>query len=225
MGADVTIVYRREQRDMPAAREEVEDALAEGISLRTLMIPQSISKANGRLNLVAQRCEPGEFDKDGRRRPVPVAGAMAEERYDTIFAAIGQSSDASFAKGLELQRGWISVDRRTLATNLKGIYAGGDAVTGPAMAVDALAAGKRAAFSIDRELSGRRGGKLFVEDCERIPITMKVPEEIVEQEMARAPKIAPKARIKDFREVEEGFDIETVKRECERCLRCDVKIE
>ncbi len=225
MGAAVTIVYRREQRDMPAATEEVEDALAEGISLKTLMMPQSISNAKGRLSLAAQRCEPGEFDKDGRRRPVPLFGAVVEEQYDTIFAAIGQSSDAGFAKGLELQRGWISVDRRTLATNLEGIYAGGDAVTGPAMAVDALAAGKRAAFSIERKLSERRGEKPFVEDYEGIVLTMRVPEEIVEQEMARAPKIAPKERIKDFREAEEGFHIETVKRECEWCLRCDVKIE
>jgi len=210
---------------MPAAREEVEDALAEGIALRTLIMPNSISKANGRLAFSTQRCEPGEFDKDGRRRPVPVSGAVTEEQYDTIFAAIGQGSDASFAKGLELQRGWISVDRRTLATNLKGIYAGGDAVTGPAMAVEALAAGKRAAFSIDRELSEIRRESPFLEDYERIAITMRVPKEIIEKEMEQAPKIAPQDRIRDFREVEQGFDIETVKRECARCLRCDVKIE
>jgi len=225
MGAAVAILYRREQKDMPAAEEEVEDALAEGIELKTLMMPKSISKTNGRLKFAAQRCEPGEFDKDGRRRPVPVPGAVAEEQYDTIFAAIGQSSDAGFAEGLELQRGWISVDRHTLSTSLEGIYAGGDAVTGPAMAVDALAAGKRAAFSIDRELSERRGGKPFVENYEKIPITMRVPKEIREQEMERAPKIVPQDRIKDFREVEQGFDIEAVKRECARCLRCDVKIE
>jgi len=225
MGATVTILYRREQKDMPAAREEVEDALAEGIALRTLIMPNSISKANGRLAFSTQRCEPGEFDKDGRRRPVPVSGAVTEEQYDTIFAAIGQGSDASFAKGLELQRGWISVDRRTLATNLKGIYAGGDAVTGPAMAVEALAAGKRAAFSIDRELSEIRRESPFLEDYERIAITMRVPKEIIEKEMEQAPKIAPQDRIRDFREVEQGFDIETVKRECARCLRCDVKIE
>jgi NADH-quinone oxidoreductase subunit F len=210
---------------MPAAREEVEDALAEGIALKTLIIPNSISKANGRLVLTIQRCGPGEFDKDGRRRPVPVPGAVVEEQYDTIFAAIGQGSDAGFAKGLELQRGWISVDRRTLATNLKGVYAGGDVVTGPAMAVDALAAGKRAAFSIDRELSERRGEKPFIGAYEGIAITMRVPEEIIEQKMEQAPKIAPQDRIRDFREVEKSFDIETVKRECARCLRCDVKIE
>jgi NADH-quinone oxidoreductase subunit F len=225
MGAAVTIIYRREQKDMPAAREEVEDALAEGIELTTLMMPTSISKTDGRLRFAAQRCEPGEFDKDGRRRPVPVPGDVTEEQYDTIFAAIGQSSDAGFAEGLELQRGWISVERRTLATNLKGMYAGGDVVTGPAMAVDALAAGKRAACSIDRELSERTGRKPFVEDHERIPITMKIPEEIIEQDMERAPEIAPQDRIRDFREVEQGFDIETMKRECARCLRCDVKME
>jgi NADH-quinone oxidoreductase subunit F len=225
MGAAVTIVYRREQKDMPATAEEVEDALAEGISLKTLMMPKSISKANGRLNLAAQSCEPGEFDKDGRRRPVPVSGAVLEESYDTIFAAIGQRSDVSFVKGLELQRGWISADGRTLETSLKGVYAGGDAVTGPAMAVDALAAGKRAAFSIDRELAEKRGEKPFTEEHETIPIAMRVPDEIIEQQMARAPKIAPHKRIGDFREVEKGLDIETVKRECERCLRCDVKME
>jgi NADH-quinone oxidoreductase subunit F len=225
MGAAVTIIYRREQKDMPAAREEVEDALAEGIELTTLMMPTSISKTDGRLRFAAQRCEPGEFDKDGRRRPVPVPGDVTEEQYDTIFAAIGQSSDVGFAEGLELQRGWISVERRTLATNLKGMYAGGDVVTGPAMAVDALAAGKRAACSIDRELSERTGRKPFVEDHERIPITMKIPEEIIEQDMERAPEIAPQDRIRDFREVEQGFDIETMKRECARCLRCDVKME
>jgi len=225
MGAAVAILYRREQKDMPAAEEEVEDALDEGIELKTLMMPKSISKTNGRLKFAAQRCEPGEFDKDGRRRPVPIPGDVIEGQYDSIFAAIGQSSDAGFAEGLELQKGWISVDRRTMGTNLTGIYAGGDAVTGPAMAVDALAAGKRAAFSIDRELSERRGGKPFVEDYAKIPITMRVPKEIREQEMERAPKIVPQDRIKDFREVEQGFDIEAVKRECARCLRCDVKIE
>jgi NADH-quinone oxidoreductase subunit F len=225
MGAAVTILYRREQRDMPAAREEVEDALAEGIALRTLVIPNSISKANGKLILATQRCEPGEFDKDGRRKPVPVPGAVVEDQYDTLFAAIGQGSDAGFAKGLELQRGWISVDRRTLATNLKGVYAGGDAVTGPAMAVDALAAGKRAAFSIDRDLSEKRGEKPFTEAYGGIAITMRVPDEIIEQAMEQAPKIAPQNRIEDFREVEKGFDIETMKRECARCLRCDVKTQ
>ena len=225
MGAEVTILYRREQKDMPASAEEIEDALAEGIALKTLMMPKAIGRANGRLNLTVHQCEPGEFDKDGRRKPLPVPGAVVEEEHDTIFAAIGQISDTDFIANLELKRGWISVDRHTLATNLEGVYSGGDVVTGPAMAVDALAAGKRAAFSIDRDLSKRRGEMPYVEDYDRIYVTMKVPEEIVWQEMERVPKISPSERIKDWREVERGFDIEAVRKECGRCLRCDVRIE
>ncbi len=225
MGAAVTILYRRERRDMPASAEEIEDALAEGIILRTLMLPYSISRANGKLAFTAQHCEPGEFDTGGRRRPTALPDKTVIERYDTIFAAIGQAADTSFLKGMELHRGWVSVDRRSLKTKLEGVYAGGDAVTGAAMVVDALAAGKRAAFSIDRELSEKRGERPYVEDYERIPLTMKVPAEIIEQDMARTPKVSPSKRIKHFGEVEGSFSTRTIKRECRRCLRCDVRIE
>jgi NADH-quinone oxidoreductase subunit F len=225
MGAEVTILYRRERKDMPAAAEEIEDALAEGITLRTLMMPYSISRANGKLALTAQNCQPGEFDTGGRRRPTPLPDKTAIELYDTIFAAIGQAADTSFLKGMELHKGWISVDRRSLKTNLEGVYAGGDAVTGPAMVVDALAAGKRAAFAIDRALSAKRGERPYVEDHEGIPLTMKVPGEITEQEMATTPKVSPSKRIKDFGEVEGGLNTRAIKRECRRCLRCDVRIE
>jgi NADPH-dependent glutamate synthase beta subunit-like oxidoreductase len=225
MGADVTILYRRERKDMPASAEEVEDAIAEGIKLKILMMPESINKTNGRLTITLHTCEPGEFDKSGRRIPAPVPGKVVREEYDTIFAAIGQVSDTGFIKDLDLRRGWVSVDRLSLKTNLDNIYAGGDAVTGPAMVVDALAAGKRAAISIDRDLSAKRGEKPSVEQHEKIFVTMKVPGEIVEQGMARAPKVLPHERIKDFREVELGFGGETVKKECGRCLRCDVTIE
>ncbi len=225
MGAAVTILYRRERRDMPASAEEIEDALAEGIILRTLMLPYSISRASGKLAFTAQHCEPGEFDTGGRRRPTALPDETVIERYDTIFAAIGQAADTSFLKGMELHKGWVSVDRRSLKTNLEGVYAGGDAVTGPAMVVDALAAGKRAAFSIDRELSDKRGERPYMEDYERILLTMKVPAEIIEQDMARTPKVSPSKRIKDFGEVEGGFNTRAIKRECRRCLRCDVRIE
>jgi NADH-quinone oxidoreductase subunit F len=225
MGAEVTILYRREKRDMPAAIEEIEDALAEGINLKILMMPHSIAKANGRLSLTIIGCEPGEFDKDGRRRPTPIPGDVAVEQFDTVFAAIGQGSDTNFLENVELTRGWIAVDRHTLKTNLDGVYAGGDAVTGPAMAVDALAAGRRAAISINRDLSIMRGERPHTEEHGQIFITMRVPEKIVKQEMQRVPKISPQERIKSFKEVEIGFDLETVKRDCDRCLRCDVKVE
>jgi len=225
MGAEVTILYRREQKDMPASPEEIEDALAEGIDLKTLVMPESINKTNEMPTITVNRCEPREFDKGGRRMPVPISDAVVKEEYDTIFAAIGQVSDTSFTEDLELQEGWITVDRRSLKTNLDCVYAGGDAVTGPAMAVDALAAGKRAAISIDRDLSAKRGERPYAEQYDEMFLTMKVPEQTVTQDMARVSKISPQKRIKDFREVEIGFDIGTVKKECGRCLRCDVRME
>ena len=225
MGAVVTILYRREHKDMPASAEEIEDALAEGITLKTLMLPSAITKANGKLALTVQQCKPGEFDTGGRRWPVPLSDKTTTEEYDTIFAAIGQVSDSGFLKDVDLKKGRITVDRRSLKTNLDGVYAGGDAVTGPALVVDALAAGKRAAIAIDRELSAKRGERPYEERYENIPLTMKVPGEIVTQKMARTPTVSSKERIKDFREVELGFDTKTIKKECRRCLRCDVRVE
>ena len=117
------------------------------------------------------------------------------------------------------------MDRHTLTTNLPGVFAGGDAVTGPARVVDALAHGKRGAEEIDRYLARKRGHRPYVEKLEKINITMKVPEEITKQPRAEMPKLSPQERIKNSMEVELGFDEETAQRECERCLRCDVKLE
>ena len=225
MGAQVTILYRREQQDMPASEEEIADALAEGITLTTLMMPHSITTANGKLALTLQHCEPGAYDSSGRRKPTPVPNKTTTETFDTIFAAIGQVTDTTFAPDLTLTRGWIAVDRQSLTTNLKNVYAGGDVITGPAMVVDALAAGKRAALAIDWELAAQRGEKPSPPSYERISLTQHIPGEIVTQPMARTPKRSPAERITDFGEVDCGFDTDTVRAECGRCLRCDVTVE
>ena len=224
MGAEVSVLYRRERKDMPAYEEEIEDALEEGIELRELVAPKSITKSNGRLRFELDECELREFDRSGRRRPVPIDGCVISQDYDTIFAAIGQAVDLGYGDAVDTYRGTIQVDRHSLATNLPGVYAGGDAVTGPARVVDALAHGKRAAVEIDRYLSKKRGDRPYVEIPEKIDVTMKVPEEVVKQARAEMPKLANEQRIKSFQEVELGFDEETARKECARCLRCDVKL-
>ena len=200
MGADVTVLYRRERKDMPAYEDEIEDALEEGIELKVLVAPKSITQRNGRLVFELDECELREFDASGRRRPVPVEGCVLAEEYDTIFAAIGQAPDLSFSQSIESERNTIKADRRTLKTNIPGVFAGGDAVTGPARVVDALAAGRRAAKEIDTYLAGLRGEGPEEELREQITITMEVPEEL-------------------------GLDEEAARRECSRCLRCDVKLD
>jgi len=224
MGAEVSVLYRRERKDMPAYEEEIEDALEEGVELRELVAPKSITKSNGRLRFELDECELREFDRSGRRRPVPIDGCVISQDYDTIFAAIGQAVDLGYGDAVDTYRGTIQVDRHCLATNLPGVYAGGDAVTGPARVVDALAHGKRAAVEIDRYLSKKRGDRPYVEIPEKIDVTMKVPEEVVKQARAEMPKLANEQRIKSFQEVELGFDEETARKECARCLRCDVKL-
>jgi NADH-quinone oxidoreductase subunit F len=225
MGADVTILYRRERKDMPADEEEIEDALDEGIELRELVAPKGITRKNGRVSFEMDECELRDFDTSGRRRPVPIDGCVLTEDYDTVFSAIGQSPDLSFTAELDLKRKTIKADRFTLATNLPGVFAGGDAVLGPAYVVDALAHGKRAARTIDQYLSRKRGVKPYTERLEKINVTMMVPEEVIKQARAEMPKVAAEKRTKDFSEVELGFDEATAKRECSRCLRCDVKLD
>ncbi|NIW09340.1 MAG: FAD-dependent oxidoreductase, partial [Gammaproteobacteria bacterium] len=144
MGAEVTIAYRRERKDMPAYEEEIADALAEGIELKELVAPKSISQVNGRLALELDECELKDFDRSGRRRPVPIEGCVISQEYDTIFSAIGQSPDLDFTVSLHTTGDTIIVDRHSLVTSIPGIFAGGDAVTGPARVVDAMAHGKRA---------------------------------------------------------------------------------
>jgi NADH-quinone oxidoreductase subunit F len=225
MGADVTILYRRERKDMPAYEEEIEDALNEGIELKVLVAPKSISERNGRLIFELDECELREFDASGRRRPIPIDGCVLTEEYDTIFAAIGQRPDLRFSQAVESSRNTIKTDWRTLETNVPGVFAGGDAVTGPARVVDALAHGKRAAVEIDRYLAGMRGEAAEEVRREKISITMEVPEEIIKQPMAVMSKLPPEERIKGFAEVELGLDEETARKECSRCLRCDVKLD
>jgi NADH-quinone oxidoreductase subunit F len=224
-GAEVTIVYRRERKDMPAYEEEIDDALAEGIELKELVAPKSIFQTNGRLTLELDECELKEFDRSGRRRPVPIDGCVISQEYDIIFSAVGQAPDLAFASSLSNQRGTVSVDRHCLVTNLPGVFAGGDAVTGPARVVDALAHGKRSAVAIDKYLARKRGDKPCVERLQTINVSMNVPEEVIKQAGAKMPKLPPEDRVKGFREVELGFDEETARNECVRCLRCDVKLE
>ncbi|OGQ49159.1 MAG: hydrogenase [Deltaproteobacteria bacterium RIFCSPLOWO2_02_FULL_57_26] len=223
MGAEVTIAYRRERKDMPASEEEIADAIAENIELKELVAPKSIRRANSGLALEMDVCELRDFDRSGRRRPVPIEGAVITREYDTIFSAIGQTSDLDFAESLETKGDTIAVDRHRLVTNLPGVFAGGDAVIGPARIVDALAHGKKAAVEIDRLLALKSGRDPYAESLEKIKVTMTLPEVVTEQPMAEIPKLSPEERIKDFTaEVELGFDEETAKKECGRCLRCDV---
>ena len=161
LGADVTVVYRRTEAELPARREEVEHAMEEGIVFKFLTNPLEIlgNEQGWVRGAKCQEMELGEPDASGRRRPVPKEGSEFELDLDCVIMALGTSPNPlikSTTAGLETQKwGGIIADETTGLTSREGVYAGGDAVTGAATVILAMGAGKNAAAAIDEYLSGK----------------------------------------------------------------------
>ena len=161
LGAEVTVVYRRTEAELPARREEVEHAMEEGIEFKFLTNPVEITgDEKGWVNgLICRQMELGEPDESGRRRPVPVEGSDFKIDTDCVIMALGTSPNPlikSTTKGLETQKwGGIIADEETGLTSREGVYAGGDAVTGAATVILAMGAGKNAAAAIDEYLQNK----------------------------------------------------------------------
>ena len=159
LGADVTIVYRRTEAELPARHEEVEHAKEEGIVFKLLTNPVEIKGTDGWVSgIICQRMELSEPDESGRARPVTVEGSEFEVEADSVIMAIGTSPNPLIkftTKGLETERwGGIIADEKGL-TSREGVYAGGDAVTGAATVILAMGAGKTAAAAIDEYIMNK----------------------------------------------------------------------
>jgi glutamate synthase (NADPH/NADH) small chain len=159
LGAEeVCLVYRRTKKEMPARVEEVERAEEEGVNCIILTNPvRFVGNDNGWVTgIECIQMELGEPDESGRRRPVPVPGSEFVIPIDTVVVAIGQGPNPLFLEsvsGLALNRkGYIVADPETGATSLRGVFAGGDIVTGAATVISAMGAGKKAARAIERFL-------------------------------------------------------------------------
>jgi len=152
----VEIYYRRSRKEMPAIAEEVDEAIHEGIKIHFLTSPVRIMEKGKRATgMECVRMRLAETDGTGRKRPIPIKESKFKVHADTIIAAIGQRIDRNDAKAFEMnQDGTVKVNPETGETSLRGVFAGGDVVTGPGWAIDAIAAGKQRALSIHRYLSG-----------------------------------------------------------------------
>ncbi|MGA2722060.1 MAG: FAD-dependent oxidoreductase [Bryobacteraceae bacterium] len=224
---NVRVLYRRSRQEMPCLMEEVEAAEAEGVHIELLVAPVRLERNGGRLLLTCRRMTLGEPDASGRRRPVAVDGSDFTMECSTVIAAIGQSVDRSLAEqeGLEVTAWGIAADERTLATNLPGVFAGGDGVLGADLAVRAVAAGRMAAGAIHQFLSGQAvtGEQAMtaiamrpVDDAERAAMFRAI------ERAARvgAPEIPMERRLASFDEVEGRLPDEDAVREARRCLTC-----
>ena len=151
----VSIFYRRSKKEMPAIPEEVDEAIHEGVKIYFLTSPLQLIGRDGRVaGMECVKNRLGEPDESGRRRPVAMEGSNFRVGVDTIISATGQRVDPRPLRGLETNRdGTICADTDTSETSMKGFFSGGDVVTGPGWAIDAIAAGKRGAKAIHRYLS------------------------------------------------------------------------
>lgn len=221
MGSQVSILYRRSRKEMPAIEEEIEEAEKENVQINYLVSPKRILGSNKVSGVECLRMKLGEPDESGRRRPIPIEGSEFVVEADTVIPAIGQYSDLSFLKGkLKTEKQRIIVNPKTFTTDQPGIFAGGDVVTGPATLIEAIAVGMKAAVSIDRYL---RGEKLEFEEV-KVPSVIEI-EEMNLSTLATESRINPyklsiEERKGSFKEVNRGFTEEEALEEAGRCLSC-----
>ncbi len=216
----VTIVYRRTRAEMPASEEEIEGALEEGVDIIYLAAPVKIGQDGSRLKLTCIRMELGEPDASGRRRPVPIKGSEFSADFDSIIAAIGQTPEIPSQFNLKTGRGnTIQVNPDMLATSRQGVWAGGDAATGPASVIEAIAAGRIAAESIDRYLKGQEKqingkGEEITQTLEKF--NSNYLKRTSRVELPELPIAERSIDTEDFL----GLDLSKIETEANRCFNC-----
>jgi NADPH-dependent glutamate synthase beta subunit-like oxidoreductase len=157
---ETTIFYRRSRDEMPANPWEVKEAEDEGVKIEFLVAPKRFLGKNGKVSSIEfVRMQLGEPDESGRRKPIPIEGSEFTREVDMVILAIGEMPNLTFLpKEIELNEdGTVWVNPITMETSLKGVFAGGDAATGPATVIEAIKAGKRAAESIENYLKSLGG--------------------------------------------------------------------
>ena len=222
----VTVLYRRTRAQMPAFAEEVDEAEREGVILKTLVSPVEIVGENGHVTGVTCRSMTlGEFDRSGRRRPVPSGEADFVVKADQVVAAIGQKlnpMELSDGVSLELtKQNYIAADALTGQTSVEWVFTGGDAMTGPAYVAQAVAGGEKAAVGIDTYLTGE--AHAFWREDKEVDVPFDPDADPQPYPRAAMRLLSVTKRKENFDEVELPWSESTALREAKRCLRCDYR--
>jgi NADH-quinone oxidoreductase subunit F len=222
---EVHVIYRRQREAMPAYAEEVKAALDEGIKFHFLANPVKVLGEGFVTGLVIQRQRLGEFDAGGRRRPIPVDGDEFTLDVDMVIPAIGQTTDTAWMQdtGISATRSSTFVVNEALATTRPGVFAAGDAVSGPATVVEAVAQGNQVAVAVDHWLKTGEYAKPRYETPRPDIAQLYNLDEYANARRPHVPELALDGRIGTFSEIELGFDERTVREEAKRCLRCDLE--
>ncbi len=220
-GRPVTVVYRRSRAEMPAHPEEVEELLREGNELVELATPLRIARRGGKVAaLWCLRNRLGEPGPDGRPKPEPIPGTEFRIPCDSVIVAVGQRPEVRFFDGTGLvlhPDGRLAVDPETGETNLYRVWAGGDAVRGPATVIEAVADGRCAALAILKKL-GLALPELPVPAAPQEPRVLRVRK--ARKVMPFGPDALPVRLRRGFRPVERVLSPKAAQTEAERCLQC-----
>ena len=223
---EVAIIYRRTRVEMPANSEEIDEAIEEGVKIHFLVAPSKIMRKDGILDMECIHMELGEPDASGRRRPKPIAGSEFTVQFNSLIAAIGQRPD--IPRGFDLRTGrgdTINVDPNTLEASREGVFAGGDVVTGPSVVIEAIAAGRKAAESIDKYLGGEGIIDEMLVDNEEFDSYLGQEDNFAYIPRVRMPRLPVTQRFEGFSEVELGLDEKAAIEEAERCLKCPLRLQ
>jgi len=225
LGADeVHLICLESREEMPAIKSEIEEAEKEGVKIHCSVAPQRfLGSSDTVAGVECVKVERIEFDERGRIKPILIDGSNFKMEANNVIVAIGQSSDLSFlGKDMNpiVDGGLIKVNPTTYETEIPGVFAGGDIVSGPSSVVEAMATGKRAALSIHRYLNGepliQEDGIFELADKEEtLKKTLKEREKRIEM-----PMLPVEERINNFKPVELGFTKEMAIKEARRCLSC-----
>ncbi len=219
---DVTIIYRRTLDEIPAGKEEVEEAEKEGVKMLYLTSPVGFVGEGKVRSVKLVKMELGAPDASGRRRPEPIENSEFELKVDTVISAIGYIPDAEALthNGLTINRkGTVIVQDETGITNIKGVFAAGDVVTGPMSVIEAMAAGRRAAEAIHRYFRNEPDKGHHVAEPLRA-LDENVVNLLNKSERQKMPTLPFEERIDNFAEVDLGYTQEQACREAMRCLNC-----
>ncbi|MGP8050254.1 MAG: FAD-dependent oxidoreductase [Desulfobaccales bacterium] len=227
---EVHVSYRRTRKEMPAHPEEVEQALEEGVVIHFLTVPVKIGGENRQVQyLECREAELGPPDASGRRHAIPIPGSNYRIAAGAVITAIGQQPDlCPFPEPPVETSPWCTIvtGQGSTRTSLPDIFSGGDAVTGPATAVEAIAAGKQGALEIHHYLSGAPGPAPRVRPRKRarVPFLAIPAEDKIANHRVPTPFLDMAQRRHNFERVELDYSLEEAQREAQRCLRCDVCI-
>ncbi len=224
--SEIQLACLESREEMPAFGHEIEQAIDEGVKINVSWGPKRIIETDGKITgIELKRCT-SVFDEDGRFNPKYDESETTMIETDNVLLAIGQSTDLSFLEGsgVDTVGPGIKVQEGSLQTNVPGVYAGGEVVSGPASVIDAIALGQKAAMAMDRYLGGDGNIQEVLLEKEDPDPYLGKEEGFADKPMVKMPVPSMEERAHGFGQIELGYDESSAMEEAKRCLRCDLRL-